>query len=352
VRVYAAAQINPYPAGYCDKCNAPIDSAYVSTFTAADGTYSLPLTYVPAGPSIDFAVQIGRFRKHTTVPVTCSTTSVPVAAQTLPGTSAAGDIPSIAVSTGNKDHLDQILTALGITQFDCYEGRASTTSSPTCTVVPNKNVADVLADATTLGDYQMLLLSCAPGAYANYAKRYDMTAIAQNTQAWVSAGGRMFATDTAYDYVEQAFPDAIDFAGPAADAGAPQPVDGANVGCSPSSSQAFTVNVDDAALAKWLTVVGVTSSPSVQVSGFFQPWSVVSSLPTSTSLIADGTFSLDPTACSTSEDVPLTAQFDYGTCGRVAFSSYHTLSTVNTGSLAAQEKIMEYLIFEVASCRR
>jgi hypothetical protein len=48
------------------------------------------------------------------------------------------------------------------------------------------------------------------------------------------------------------------------------------------------------------------------------------------------------------ENVPLTAEFDVPTCGRVIFSSYHTYSGMN--GTPANEKIMEYLIFAAATC--
>jgi hypothetical protein len=353
VRAYAAIQINPYPAGYCDKCSAPLDPAYASAVSAADGTFSLDLDNVPYGATIDFAVQIGRFRKHTSIPVTaCAAGTVPAAAATLPGSSAAGDIPKIAVSAGNQDHLDAILAALGITEYDCYEGRKNGGSSTaTCPLVAGKNIADVMSSPATLGTYEMVFLSCAPGAYAHYATTYSTSTITQNTAAWVGAGGRMFATDTAYDWIEQPFPDAITFAGPTAAAGTPQPVDGANVGCSSGSTTAYAANVDDAALAAWLKIVGFPQSPSVQIQGFIQPWSAMTQLASTSERIADGTFSSNPSVCSSSADIPLTTQFDVGSCGRVAYSSYHTLPSVNASNLAAQEKIMEFLIFGVAGCR-
>jgi hypothetical protein len=98
--------------------------------------------------------------------------------------------------------------------------------------------------------------------------------------------------------------------------------------------------------------VGVASAPMVNVAGFYKPWSVISSLPATSTLIADGALGKDYPTCSAAPvDVPLTTEFDVGTCGRVVYSSYHTLSTVNTSNLSAQEKIMEYLIFAAADCR-
>ena len=375
VRVYAAIQINPYPANYCDKCSAPIDPVYVFTVSAADGTFSLNLDFVPAGATVDFAIQIGRFRKHTLLPVTaCQSQVVTAAAETLPGSSTAGDIPKIAVSAGNTDHLDTVLTALGITEFDCYEGRANPYypygGSCTALSAASKTIADVLqnatpGDPTAITSYNMAFISCAPGAYQHYISPpdggagNDQAAMTTNTKSWVGAGGRLFVTDTAYDYIAQAFPPDITWAGAA---GAPQPVDGANVGCAPAAGTTsahavpYTITVDDPTLSAWLKVVGFPAPVTVQ--GFYEPWSTMSSLATTSTLIANGTMPIDPkitggactTANTTMTNVPLTAEFDVPTCGRVIFSSYHTYTGTGASATAANQKIMEYLIFDAAYC--
>jgi len=342
--VYVAAQVNPFPArNFCQRCNAPIDPSYARVRTGADGTFTLDLTNVPLASSIKFAVNVGRFRKVTTLPVTpCTSAAVPQAASTLPGRAADGDIPKIAVSVGNKDHLDQILGALKITEFTCLEGRKTTTTTPTCQTTGV--LSDLLTNqrGLTLDDYHMVFISCAPGAYANYAANgVNMQTLTSNLNAWTTSGGRVIATDTAYDYVGQTFPAAITWQGPG---GSPQPVDGANVGQAGSGS--YAGNIDDQTLAAWLRIVGFPQSPSVTFGGFVTPWSVISSLPTTSKLIANGTV----TYGTTTGDVPLTTEFDVGSCGRVIYSSYHTLSTVNQQNLTAQEKVLEYLIFESASC--
>jgi hypothetical protein len=365
VRVYAAASISPYPASYCDRCDAPVDAVHSATISAADGTFSLDLDAVPSGSTIDFAIQIGRFRKHTTVSVpACATSAVsPSSATVLPGSSSAGDIPSIVVSSGNSDHLDAVLTNLGITEYDCYEGRKDPSgSTSTCQEVSGMNIADVISDATRLGTYDMAFLSCAPGAYADYITSYDQATMTANTASWVNGGGRVFVTDTAYDYIAQPFPNAIVWAGPT---GTPQPVDGANVGCAPDGtggasahSVLYSTTVDDTDLGAWLTLLGLASGtpPTASVQGFYEPWSTMSSLASSASLIIDGTVPIDPTYPSTScqsptdTDVPLTAEFEVGSCGRVVFSSFHTYTGTGASSAAANEKIMEYLIFAAAAC--
>jgi hypothetical protein len=336
IYVYAAAKVNPFPPGnYCNKCNAPLDDWFAHTQSSTDGTFTLDLGGVPDGSQISFVVNVGRFRKVTQLPVkACGANTAPKAATTLPGTSADGDIPKIAVSTGNQDHLDQILGVLGITEFDCYEGRKTTTSMPTCT--PVDTIANLLAKtaAKTIDDYHLLFVSCAPNAYATFGTQ----AMATNTSSFVTAGGRLFTTDMSYDYVAQAFPAAITWMGPG---GSPQPVGGANVG----TAGTYQGNVDDASLKAWLGNFGITSPVSLQ--GFLNPWSVQASLPKTSTQIVDGTV----TTTGGSSDVPLTTQFDVSSCGRVIYSSYHTAGgTVMPGNLLPQERILEYLMFEVATC--
>ncbi len=335
IYVYAAAQVNQFPAGnYCNQCNKPLDAWYSHTQTAADGTFSLDLSGVPAGADITFVINVGRFRKVTKLPAMCGSNTAPKAATTLPGSSSEGDIPNIAVSTGASDHLDQILTALGITQYDCYEGRSSTSSTPTCT--PIDSLANLVGKTSqkTIDDYHLLFISCAPNGY----KTYGTPALAANAASFVTAGGRMFVTDMSYDWVAQAFPSAVTWMGPA---GSPQPVDGANVGVGGT----YNGNVDDTGLLAWLKDFGIASPVSIQ--GFLNPWSVQASLPKTSTLIVDGTVSYT----GGSSDVPLTTEFDVSSCGRVIYSSYHTAGgNVTPGNLLPQERILEYLMFEVATC--
>ena len=360
VRVYAASAINGYPANYCDKCSAPLDPAYTSTVSGPDGTFSLDLDDVPASANITFAIQIGRFRKHTTIPVTaCQSVSVPTAAMTLPGTHSAGDIPSIVVSSGNADHLDVVLTDLGILDYDCYEGRsAPAASTPTCAQVAGLNIADVISSAATLDGYNMAFLSCAPGAYAEFITTHNQATMNTNTQNWVAAGGRIFVTDTAYDYIAQPFPSYVTWAGTG---GSPQPVDTALNGCAPAgpggeSAHAvqYPTNIDDATLTAWLKVVGFSSAPSVQIQGYYQPWAAIASLSPGANMIANGTMPIDPTGpttCSSNTaNLPLTTEFDVPTCGRAVFSSFHTYTGTGASAATANLKIMEYLIFAAATC--
>ncbi len=305
--------------------------------------------------------------------------------------SAAGNIPKIAVSMGNTDHLDQILTQLGITEWDCYEGRASPSTTKTCTPAVNPTtkadytIADVLtntnpATGPAITSYHMAFISCAPDAYSTYVtatgsmslgghpgKGYSQATMTTNTQTWAGGGGRMFVTDTSYDYIGQPFPAAIPWqkeTGTTAGG-----IDGANVGCAPAPTGggsahavSYPVTIDEATLAAWLKLpaIGFPTSPNVQIQGFYEPWSTMATFPmaSTTTEIAHGTMPLDLSYSSTMcaspamTSVPLTAEFDVGHCGRMVFSSYHTYSGTGASASAANAKIMEFLIFGAATCQQ
>jgi hypothetical protein len=350
--VYVPSQLNAYPKGVgCDLCNKPVDVAAVQTVANADGTYSLSLDGLPYSQMVQFVVAKGRFRRVTNLPVQCGMNAAPKTASTLPGKSADGDIPKIAVGTGNSDHLDQVLVALGITEFTCLEGRKSNTTPATC--MTTGKLSDLLTGAGGLhiDDYNMVFIACAPGAWANYqAINVSTATIVKTLQDWTAKGGRAFVTDNSYDYVAQAFGAQLGWQGPAA---MPWPVDGANVGVATINNMPVMLSamVDDMDLAAWLKVVGVMSSPMVTISGLLSKWSVLAGpVPKGTVQITDGTAPFTVNNMTMMADVPLTTEFLVNTCGKVIYSSYHTLSTVKQNSLSAQERILEYLMLDAAAC--
>jgi len=138
-------------------------------------------------------------------------------------------------------------------------------------------------------------------------------------------------------------------------------VDTALNGCAPAgpggeSAHAvqYPTHIDDATLTAWLKVVGFSSSPSVQIQGYYQPWAAIASLSPGANMIANGTMPIDPTGpttCSSNTaNLPLTTEFDVPTCGRAVFSSFHTYTGTGASAATANLKIMEYLIFAAATC--
>lgn len=108
--------IDPFTPGVtCDQCGANVSgSPLVTTTTAVDGTFSL--TNVPCGVDVPVVIQMGRWRRKVVVPaVQCCVTTTMTNAQThLPRNKAEGDIPAIAVVTGNADPMECVLPKIGI----------------------------------------------------------------------------------------------------------------------------------------------------------------------------------------------------------------------------------------------
>jgi hypothetical protein len=115
-------------------------------------------------------------------------------------------------------------------------------------------VATLLADPQKLATYNMLFLSCAPGKFGSMTN--PQTAVG-NLQAWVKSGGRVFATDESYNWVEQTFPASIDFYPGTQTASTAQTVDQANLGVGASSSSggaSYTGTITDPDLETWMGV--------------------------------------------------------------------------------------------------
>ncbi len=366
---YVPLTSNPFPATVaCELCNMPVDAAAATATTDASGHFTLDLANVPVGSTVQLTVNKGRFRRTTTMSVTaCSANAAGAMATTLPGKNGSGDdIPKIAVATGNKDQLDIVLAAMGLDSqqgFDCYEGRASATSAPMSpcgmrgTLQP---IETLLKNEAMLEQYSLLFLSCAPGKFKALAAA-DQQAIVANLQTWTQKGGRLFVTDNSYDYVAQAFPSAVTFLNGNAT------VDAANVGYGTSSAgSTYTGQINDTTLTAWLAAVGAipAGSNAVMLTGYLNKWSVIQSLPMSTSDVVDATNAQaypSPTATTPGPAMsyPQTIRFDVmapgstQACGRAIYTSYHTLPTTTSPDptqLVAQERILEYLMLEAGAC--
>jgi hypothetical protein len=361
---YVPLATAPFPPGVaCDLCATPIDTIAVSVTTGPDGTFSLDISSLPAASQISFTVSKGRFRRNTMVAVTaCQSNALTAPNTVLPSKTGTGDdIPKIAVSTGNKDQLDIVLAAMGLDTtagFDCYEGRKTTTTtltSPCGSRTGLMAIETMLADSTQLANYNLVFLSCAPGKFASLPSA-TQTTIASNLKDWAAKGGRLFVTDNSYEYLAQAFPAAVTFMNAST-------LDGANVGVGSSSAPAqYTGRVNNTTLLAWLVSMGVVASgtTTLALTGYLNDWSVVQSVPMGTVDVVDATDAVAYTTVGgTTKGSPTTypqsVEFDVNdatgnACGRAIYTSYHTLPGATAASLAPQERILEYLMFEAGSC--
>jgi len=326
----------------CETCGAvTTDTPLATTTGATNGVFSLSLDSLKKAATLFVTVGKGRFRKVlANVPISCGANNLTAGQSSLPKSSAEGDVPKIAISSGNKDHLEKVVSAMGITEFDCVKGLPPGSSSETCT--SGTTLGALLSDPNALAGYGLLFIACAPNDEYEPGSGTAPAGGAANLKNWVTQGGKLVVTDDSYDYVEQLFPDAIDFQGTAGTPGNPQPTNTAEIGTAATS---LTATITDATLLAWLQLFPNTvTNGAVTVQGFLSKWAVQRAPGMGTDVIAHGAASWT----GGSGDVPLTSRFVVNGCGRVIFSSYHTDSG-GTG-LLPQERILEYLMLEVAVC--
>jgi hypothetical protein len=381
----------PQGADACN-CRALFKSgAVVSTATGIDGSFTLKSA--PVGQQIPLVLQVGKWRRVVHVDTTqCSDAPQPDKSLSLPGTVAPGsddNMPDIAVSTGNADTLECLMKRIGLPDSEYVAGTANTGHVHVFSGgAPSGGATGVLgspemppmpgapASATDLWDapvhlmpYDILLLSCEGG------ETYNANPAA--LEEYLNAGGRTFASHYHYAW----------FAGPISSRGrntyAP-PADWGNALAtwSPSGGAASTTSGQivqtlngstnpfpkGLALDQWLghngalgvqgaltiynarfnSVVGPGNKPS-------QPW-------IQDNISSQGTMLF-------SFDTPVNASVDPATglpsyCGRGVFGDLHAAGTYNQGTqdrpptpggcqatdLSPQEKVLEFMLFDLSSC--
>ena len=373
--VYVPSSLNEFPQEVaCEVCNQITDAALVSTKTETDGTFTLgPIPtseadVVTGGPfTVGVVTQKGRFRRlsDVVVDVACSTNTPDPANFRLPSRNEPGtynNIPKIAVATGDYDIMECVLLKLGIEQgqFDLYEGAAFATGGGS-----SGGFDGLLANLDRLLDYNIIFINCTGDTWENLLT--DPT-IRGNVEQYVASGGRLYVTDWSYDYVEQVWSDQIDF-GPGSSAPAPaEPMNEAAIGDDGITTEA---QVLDQGMGEWLNAVEqvtgeeiISADNRVHIEHFLSGWVMQFMVPpnsaTNTTVWLEG----NVTGAGLSGNLPLTTTFDYNSCGRVLYSSYHTRGRDGFGGLGGpfpgycptgeglspQERVLEYLILHIADC--
>ena len=331
----------------CETC-AVVGKFTAQTYAGPDGTFKLE--GVPNdGKPFRLAIQKGYFRRVIEVKIdACGSLALTAAQTRLPGKSKQygpfDTVPKIAVVTGAWDKLEKVLDKLGVEEKKIFNGRDLATGP--------ESMQALLQSGALLKSHHMLFIDCGtrfeglvtePGPARN------------NLRAYVKAGGRLFVTDYSYDFVEQAFPEFIDFQGShdGAPWETPEKHNAAEVG---KEDLVIQADVHDADLKAWLGLPAIGAllpNGLVQIVGFQTAWAVQRGTNAAAKVWVSGHVtgigvSLDPAR-------PLTTSWDFVDhdktgCGRIIFSSYHTHGDQST--LLPQERVLEYLMLEIGGCPR
>lgn len=346
----AGARVRPLGVPAPEVCGTPPTAGWSYTCSAADGTFTWEGN-IPANAKL-VAVK-GAFRIEQTL--SASGGAVALGNLLVPtGTPAA---TRMAVVTGSFDSVQAVLAKLGFgtlsqagqlelgsEQFDLFDGDDTLPAS-------YPEFVALFQDGDSSGrpdifNYAIVFLNCG----LDESVGADPARL-QILRDYVSQGGRLYVSDLAYDFVEQVFPEYIDFEGSAGTAAASAESFGAaELGQDGITSDATL----DPQLQAWLG--GVTcgsggsclnSNGTATIEGFLSGWAVMAgahtSAPSSVRVWVNGPVTFDGQA--TPVQRPLTVGFNVGS-GRVTYTSYHN-EPFGAAGFVPVERILQFLVFEL-----
>ena len=238
-------------------CPEPDESYIVYTCTDVDGSFALDITAVTQTAFV-LRVKKGSFSRDYNVNL--NTTSGNLGSIAMPSDPAQG-AGKFAVVTGSWDRMQDILAKLGMGEldeyhelilgtetFDLYDGNYSLGDE--YPYFPELFETDESTGDPVIYNYDMVFINC--GNSYEYDILYSETSIAI-LRDYVNDGGKLYITDLSYDYVEQVFPEYIDFYGSDETAETErETMNDAQVGDSDITSDA---TINDSQLALWLQYV-------------------------------------------------------------------------------------------------
>jgi hypothetical protein len=332
------------------ECGPPPNASWAFTCSASDGTFTWDGKIPPAAKLV--AVK-GAFKIESAL--SASSGTIALGSLLVPTGAAA---TRMAVVTGSFDHVQDVLAKLGFgtasptgqlelgsEKFDLYDGVGGLPA-------PYKKFEALFQDGDGSGkpdifDYAIVFLNC--GADTTMATD---PAWLQILRDYVQQGGRLYASDLAYDFVEQAFPAYVDFQGSDGTAAASaEEIAAADIGDADIVSDAAL----DPALQSWLGAVTCGSAASclnangtARIEGFLSSWAVMvgphASPPAGVRVWVNGPVTF--AGQTTPVNRPLTVGFNVGS-GRVTYTSYHNEPSFGASGFVPVERIMQFLVFEL-----
>lgn len=186
----------------CGNCATSLPGGAVTqVITDENGHFTLP--DVPATSDVPIVITTGKWRRQLRLPVVaaCQDTALSVDATRLPRTKAEGDIPRIAITTGNADALECLVRKLGVddTEFttDAGAGRVhlyvGNGANQFAAGFPGgsgnfPNATTLWGTVAKLSNYDVTILSCEGGQNASTKPQSAMDAL----HDYAGLGGRVF----------------------------------------------------------------------------------------------------------------------------------------------------------------
>jgi hypothetical protein len=357
--------VSPFETGArCEQCAASVSgSPLVHTTSAVNGAFTL--SNVPCGSNIPLVIQLGRWRRQITIPsVQCCGNTALTAAQTrLPRRQGEGhpndNIPLTALVSGSADHIECVLPKIGIA-MDQYSlpsgnGRVRFYRDNGADFPGGAPASTALFDnPSELAKYDMVVIDCVGSEVRK------TTAQRTNLEGYANTGGRLFTSHFGYVWLFGQ-PTANSFTGTAMWNAAQ---------ADPPNQDAFidTSFMKGLTFGQWIYAVGAEAAtstmaaPKIRVNTVRHDFDAV--IPPAERWVYGTANGSLPGA--TNPAIPLQYTFNTPTavqpmnqCGRVLFSDFHVIDAMGggvwpnqctAGPMTAQEKVFEYLIFDLSSC--
>ena len=345
----------------CEVCANPGSNGnrMYTTVTSYDGRFTL--SGVCPG-KYWFVMQNGRFRRAIQIQVpNKGKVQIGAGQSRLPRKdrefSIHDAVPKIAVATGDYDKMECVLRKMGLddTAYHLYEGAKLLKNKAL-----SKTLADLVKNYNLLKTYNIVFINCSDNTFETQLKN---SVVQQNLQNYVKSGGRLYVTDWSYDWIEQ-LPDLapfIDFE-PGVSGNSPETQNAAALG---KDGLKIYADIKDPKLVQWLgQFSGAISNGKSLISHFLTGWVIMNKVSKDVKTWVTGVIRSTSGAINGSR--PLTVTFNYQNCGKALFSSYHTEGRDDelkgwppvakpfpqycTGTISPQDRILEYLIFDIANC--
>jgi hypothetical protein len=208
VAVYVPnAPLDPFVQGVsCDRCGTLASGKPIaSALTDHEGKFKI--TNVPVGKDIPLVFQVGKWRRKVIIPEVKACVDTPLTdpqLTRLPRNRGEGDMPRVAVTTGQCDQLGCIIPKLGVDPaemgvagenkaFTYYQGLRDTLGPA---AMPDA-AAVLWQQPEELKKYDMILNSCLCAEQETYKGAAAFDAVTK----WVNSGGRMFGSHFSYDWL-------------------------------------------------------------------------------------------------------------------------------------------------------
>jgi hypothetical protein len=324
------------------------------------------LDNVPVGTNIPLVVQIGKWRRQTTIANVAACTTTPLMDRELtrlPRNKSEGHIPKIALTTGGLDALECLIRKIGIEDAeitnDSGDGRVHLFAGGNHNGMPMSNSSPgtnafmsgaMMTDAETwweqeanLNKYDIILHSCEGTSNARMA-----------LQNFANAGGRVFASHWHNYWIERGinpWPMAANFRHQS------DPPNPPFVG---TIDQSFPKGM---ALAQWLVNVGASQPPGGTLDIYGAKRTVTTVRAPTQRWIYNGMGNSEVT-----QYFSFTTPYGTGSCGKVVFSDLHVTSGsgaatdddsdptlpfpsgCRTTDLSPQEKALVFMLFDLSAC--